>query len=100
MQEPASKDGQLCSGVLTTSDLIFMVMAAAAPMAVVVALMPMAFAFGNGAGVPAVYLGSAIAILFLPPVMFASSPTYGMPAPFTLISRPVLERPAVWRRRI
>lgn len=40
-----------------------MVMAAAAPMAVVVALMPMAFAFGNGAGVPAVYLGSAIAIL-------------------------------------
>jgi len=43
---------------------MFMVMAAAAPMAVVVALMPMAFAFGNGAGVPAVYLGSAIAILF------------------------------------
>ena len=63
LQEPVSKDGQLCSGVLTTSDLMFMVMAAAAPMAVVVALMPMAFAFGNGAGVPAVYLGSAIAIL-------------------------------------
>ena len=64
LQEPASKDGRLCSGVLSTSDLMFMVMAAAAPMAVVVALMPMAFAFGNGAGVPAVYLGSAIAILF------------------------------------
>jgi amino acid transporter len=64
LQESASKDGQLCSGVLTTSDLMFMVMAAAAPMAVVVALMPMAFAFGNGVGVPAVYLGAAIAILF------------------------------------
>jgi amino acid transporter len=64
LQESASKDGQLCSGVLSTSDLMFMVMAAAAPMAVIVALMPMAFAFGNGTGVPAVYLGAAIAILF------------------------------------
>jgi amino acid transporter len=49
--------------VLGTADIVFMVMAAAAPMAVVVALMPMAFAFGNGAGVPGVYLGAILALL-------------------------------------
>jgi amino acid transporter len=52
----ARREGRLVSGVLGTSDIVFMVMAAAAPMAVVVALMPMAFAFGNGGGVPGTYL--------------------------------------------
>lgn len=54
---------QLERGVLGTSDIVFMVMAAAAPMAVVVALMPMAFAFGNGGGVPGTYLGVIGAML-------------------------------------
>lgn len=54
---------ELCHGVLKTQDLVFMVMATAAPMAVVVALMPLAFAFGNGAGVPGTYLGAVIAML-------------------------------------
>ncbi len=40
-----------------------MVVAAAAPMAVVVALMPMAFAFGNGGGVCGAWLGAVGAML-------------------------------------
>jgi amino acid transporter len=40
-----------------------MIMAAAAPMAVVVALMPLAFAFGNGNGVPGTYLVAIVAML-------------------------------------
>ena len=59
----AGLDQGLCEGALKTSDLVFMVMAAAAPMAVVVALMPLAFAFGNGAGVPGTYVGAVIALL-------------------------------------
>lgn len=55
--------GELSSGVLDTADIVFMVVAAAAPMAVVVALMPMAFAFGNGSGVPGVWLGALAAML-------------------------------------
>ncbi|MEP7246948.1 MAG: APC family permease, partial [Gammaproteobacteria bacterium] len=55
--------GRLDSGVLGTSDIVFMVMAAAAPMGVVVMLMPMAFASGNGGGVPGTYLGAIGAML-------------------------------------
>lgn len=53
----------LSTGVLGTADIVFMVMAAAAPMGGVVALFPMAFAFGNGIGVPGTYLGAVVAML-------------------------------------
>jgi amino acid transporter len=59
---PARANG-LSRGALNTSELAFMVIAAAAPMAVVVALMPMAFAFGNGRGVPGTYACAVIAML-------------------------------------
>ncbi len=59
-----AEKGQLSHGVLGTSDVVFMVMAAAAPMAVVVGLMPLAFAFGNGVGIPGTYL-SAIGAMVL-----------------------------------
>jgi len=61
--EPDLTSGRLSSGVLGTSDIVFMVMAAAAPMGVVVTLLPMAFAFGNGGGVPGTYLGATAAML-------------------------------------
>ncbi len=66
MKSPKAKaeQGRLSQGVLGTADVVFMVMAAAAPMAVVVALMPLAFAFGNGVGIPGTYLG-AIAVMLL-----------------------------------
>lgn len=54
--ETARDDEQLSQGVLGTSSIVFMVMAVSAPLAVVVALMPMAFAFGNGAGVPGTWV--------------------------------------------
>jgi len=60
---PAVNPGELSAGVLGTADIIFMVVAAAAPMAVVVALMPMAFGFGNGAGVSGAWLGALTAML-------------------------------------
>jgi len=52
---PAQSDGGLSRGALNTFDLLFMVMAAAAPMAVVVGTMPLAFALGNGIGVPGTF---------------------------------------------
>jgi amino acid transporter len=60
---PGDPSQGLSREVLKTSDVVFMVMAAAAPMAVVVALMPLAFAFGNGAGVPGTYLAAVVAML-------------------------------------
>jgi amino acid transporter len=55
--------GQLKSKALGTADIVFMVVAAAAPMAVTVGLMPMAFAFGNGAGVTLSWLCAVGAML-------------------------------------
>ena len=49
--------------VLGTADIVFMVMAAAAPLSVVVGLMPIAFAFGNGGGLPGTYLCAVAAML-------------------------------------
>ena len=55
--------GKLKSKALGTADIVFMVVAAAAPMAVTVGLMPMAFAFGNGAGVTLSWLCAVGAML-------------------------------------
>lgn len=52
----------LSGGVLGTADVTFMVLAVAAPMAVVVATMPLAFALGNGAGAAGTYLLAGIAM--------------------------------------
>jgi amino acid transporter len=54
--------GTLASGVLGTADILFMVIAVAAPMAIVVATMPLAFALGNGAGATGVYLLAGLAM--------------------------------------
>ena len=59
-----AEQGRLGQGMLGTADVVFMVMAAAAPMAVVVALMPLGFALGNGVGIPGTYLG-VIAVMLL-----------------------------------
>lgn len=60
----SSRDGsRLQHGALGTADIVFMVMAAAAPLSVVVGLMPIAFAFGNGGGLPGTYLCTVVAML-------------------------------------
>ncbi len=62
VQGSAASEERLSSGVLGSVDITFMVLAVAAPMAIVVATMPLAFAFGNGVGVAGAYLLSGIAI--------------------------------------
>jgi amino acid transporter len=58
-----SSNERLGEGMLGTAAIVFMVMAVSAPLAVVVALMPIAFASGNGAGVPGTWLLCAGAML-------------------------------------
>lgn len=55
----------LISGMLGTGDVIFMILACAAPMGVLAGIYPLALAFGNGAGMPGTLLGiSAVMLLF------------------------------------
>ncbi|MEO5708163.1 MAG: APC family permease, partial [Alteraurantiacibacter sp.] len=46
----------LIRGLLGTGDIIFMILACAAPMGVLAGIIPLALAFGNGAGVPGTQL--------------------------------------------
>ena len=55
----------LSRAVLGAADITFMVVAVAAPVAVVVATMPLAFALGNGAGVAGTFILVAIAMALL-----------------------------------
>jgi amino acid transporter len=48
---------------LTTAKIVFLVVAAAAPMAGVVGSVPLAFAIGNGAGVPATFALAGLTLL-------------------------------------
>ena len=47
--------GQLERGAMGTADIVFFVLAGFAPMGVVVALLTLSIALGNGAGVPGTY---------------------------------------------
>lgn len=48
---------------LTTSRIVFVIIAAAAPMAAMVGNTPLALLYGNGAGLPAAYLIAAVVLL-------------------------------------
>lgn len=65
-QEPvARKDAGLMKGLLGTGDIIFMILACAAPMGVLAGIIPLALAFGNGAGMPGTQLlVCAVMLLF------------------------------------
>lgn len=55
--EPVAQDrGGLIKGLLGTGDIIFMILACAAPMGVLAGIIPLALAFGNGAGMPGTQL--------------------------------------------
>lgn len=49
--------------LLSTSKIVFLVIAAAAPLAAVVGTVPLAFAIGNGAGVPAMFVFAGLTLL-------------------------------------
>lgn len=55
--------GHLARNSINTTHIVFFVVAAAAPLASVVGASPAAFAFGNGAGVPGVFL--LVGVLYL-----------------------------------
>lgn len=50
-------------GTLTTAKIVFLVVAAAGPMAAVVGTVPLAFAIGDGAGVPAAFAFAGLTLL-------------------------------------
>lgn len=59
----AARPAGLARNSIGTTHIVFFVVAAAAPLASVVGASPAAFAFGNGAGVPGVYL--LVGLLYL-----------------------------------
>ncbi|TAM12175.1 MAG: APC family permease [Nevskiaceae bacterium] len=56
------KNGRL-TGSLHVWDIMFMVIATSAPLTVIVAVYPIGFTIGNGAGFPAAFLGMGIVLL-------------------------------------
>ncbi|MFZ2980185.1 MAG: APC family permease, partial [Sphingobium sp.] len=65
MNKEDRADRHLSRGTLGAADITFMVVAVAAPVAVVVATMPLAFALGNGPGVAGTYVLVAVAMTLL-----------------------------------
>lgn len=59
---PDSADGGRAPS-LTTAKIVFIVIAAAAPLAAIVGTVPLMFAKGNGAGVPGAYLLAGVTLL-------------------------------------
>jgi len=54
--------GQLERGAMGTADIVFFVLAGVAPMGVVVALLTLSIALGNGAGVPGTYAVAGVVL--------------------------------------
>lgn len=50
-------------GRLSTRHILFLIVAAAAPLSAMVGTVPLAFAFGNGAGVPAAFVFAGVTLL-------------------------------------
>lgn len=62
---PAASGTSLKGGSLTTASIVFMVIAAAAPLTVIGGALPIGMAVGNGPGYPTMYaVGAVILILF------------------------------------
>ncbi|MFJ4920610.1 APC family permease [Streptomyces sp. NPDC088725] len=61
---PARSQGGAPAGRrLETRHILFLIVAAAAPLSAMVGTVPLAFAFGNGAGVPAAFLFAGVTLL-------------------------------------
>jgi amino acid transporter len=59
----STSTSQSLRGSLTTPRIVFLVVAAAAPLAAMVGTVPLAFAIGNGAGVPATFVLAGLTLL-------------------------------------
>jgi len=64
VNQPAEPAGGIAlRRTLTTPKVVFLVVAAAAPLAAMVGTVPLAFAIGNGAGVPATFVFAGLTLL-------------------------------------
>jgi len=63
VDERSGSANGLLPGMLGSTDIIFMILACAAPMGVLAGLVPLALAFGNGAGTPGTLLCVCFAML-------------------------------------
>jgi hypothetical protein len=98
-------------GNLGVASIVFMVVAAAAPLGVIGGVVPLGIAAGNGAGFPATFVVSTVILLFFAVGFTAltpfvedagarSSPTSGRRWAFQLASASRLSRSsATWRSR-
>ena len=65
MVEHGVESTSLDHDAMSAKDLVFFVLGGVAPMAVIVALLPLSIGLGNGAGVPGTYLiAGAVLALF------------------------------------
>jgi amino acid transporter len=62
-EQPIATQGQRLTGRLGTAGIVFMVIAAAAPLTVIGGNMPLAMGLGNGAGAPVGFLIAALVLL-------------------------------------
>ena len=60
--EAGPPGGQLERGAMGTADIVFFVLAGVAPMGVVVAILTLSIALGNGAGVPGTYAVAGVVL--------------------------------------
>lgn len=60
---PSSPTGSALQGSLGVSAIVFLVVAAAAPLTAIAGAMPVAFAIGDGAGLPTAYIVCAVVLL-------------------------------------
>ncbi len=63
IENPATQEKQRLSGHLGTAGVVFMVVAAAAPLTVIGGNMPLAMGLGNGAGAPVGFIIAAVVLL-------------------------------------
>ena len=98
MSQTASGGASLPAGLarnsVGTTHIVFFVVAAAAPLASVVGASPAAFAFGNGAGVPGVYLLAGLMYLIFSVGFTAMSRSAGSAGGFYTYIAKGLGRPA------
>jgi amino acid transporter len=60
---PAATERPPAGGRLSTGHILFLIVSAAAPLSAMVGTVPLAFAFGNGAGVPAAFTIAGLILL-------------------------------------
>lgn len=63
VSSPPTEAGNQTSRHLTTRHIVFLIVAAAAPLSAMVGTVPLAFAIGNGAGVPAAFAFAGVTLL-------------------------------------